>query len=175
MSLRTAVVLLAIAGLTVLLPAESHAQVYAGATFGAGGAQMPFNSDRSGFRGALRLYGGYEFNRHLAAEVMTLDLGTPRNRPTSTIGAFGVAVVGTLPVRRFRFTGRLGAMSMDGRAAGAETKRAGQAMLGLGAGCAATERVTIGLETAVSRVEFGSPLNDAARINWTAVGASFRF
>jgi hypothetical protein len=99
MSMR-GVVVLWVAGLTLCLPAVCRAQVYAGATFGAGGANVPIGNGASGYRGALRLYGGYQFNRLLGAEAMTLDLGTPGTRPEcleSTIGAFGVAAVGTLP------------------------------------------------------------------------------
>src|SRR5262245_39256315 len=103
--MRSALMLKRIAfviGLTLLLPAVSSAQIYAGATVGAGGAHVPFGSSVGGFRGELRLFGGYEFTSNIAAEVMTLDLGTPKNNP-STIGAFGVAAVGTLPVQRWRF------------------------------------------------------------------------
>ena len=178
MSIRLGVVLW-IAGLTLVLPAVCSAQVYAGVTIGAGGAQVPIGSYASGYRGALRLHGGYEFNRQIAAEVMTLDLGTPRKKleasATSTIGAFGVAAVGTLPVQRWRLSGRLGVLSMDGRANGTATKRSAKGMLGLGVGFNVTRWLTIGLESAVSRVEFGAPINDTVRVNWTALAATYRF
>jgi hypothetical protein len=107
---KRGVVLLWTAGLTLVLPAVCSAQVYAGATVGLGGAREPIGSYAAGYRGTLRLYGGYELNSHLAGEVMTLDLGTPRNRPETTIGAFGVAAVGMLPVHRWRFSRRLGVL-----------------------------------------------------------------
>jgi len=168
-----------IAGLTLLFPAVSLAQVYAGATVGAGGANVPFASTVGGFRGELRLFGGYELNRYLAAEVMTLDLGTPTNvygaGAQSTIGAFGVAIVGTVPVQRWRFSARLGALSMDGRITDTQVTRKAQAMLGLGVGFTVMPRLTIGLESAVSHVEFGSPIDDRVRVNWTAFTTSYRF
>jgi hypothetical protein len=168
-----------IAGLTLLFPAVSLAQVYAGATVGAGGANVPFASTVGGFRGELRLFGGYELSRYLAAEVMTLDLGTPTNAygagAQSTIGAFGVAVVGTVPVQRWRFSARLGALSMDGRITDTQVTRKAQAMLGLGVGFTVMPRLTIGLESAVSHVEFGSPIDDRVRVNWTAFTTSYRF
>jgi hypothetical protein len=105
---------------------------------------------------------------------MTLDLGTPRNRPETTIGAFGVAAVGMLPVHRWRFSGRLGVLSMDGRAEGATTRTA-QGMLGLGVGFTMVRGLIIGLETAVSRVEFGAPIDDTTRVNWTALAVTYRF
>jgi len=171
---KRGVVLLWIAGLTLVLPAVCSAQVYAGATVGLGGAREPIGSYAAGYRGTLRLYGGYELNSHLAGEVMTLDLGTPRNRPETTIGAFGVAAVGMLPVHRWRFSGRLGVLSMDGRAEGATTRTA-QGMLGLGVGFTMVRGLIIGLETAVSRVEFGAPIDDTTRVNWTALAATYRF
>src|SRR5262245_181097 len=137
-----------IAALTLLFPALCSAQAYVGATFGVGGAVVPFGSDLGGFRGALRLFGGYEFGRYIAAEVMTLDLGTPDNpygaSATSTIGAFGVAVVGTLPVQRWRFTARVGALSMDGRVTDTAVTRSGQAMFGIGVGFNVIQRLTLG-------------------------------
>jgi hypothetical protein len=168
-----------IAALTLLFPTVSRAQVYAGATVGAGGANVPFASTVGGFRGELRLFGGYELSRYLAAEVMTLDLGTPTNAygagAQSTIGAFGVAIVGTVPVQRWRFSARLGALSMDGRITDAQVTRKAQAMLGLGVGFTVMPRLTIGLESAVSHVEFGSPIDDRVRVNWTAFTTSYRF
>ena len=159
-----------------LFPAVCSAQIYAGAVMGVGGANVRFGDFRGGFRGTLRLFGGYELNRHLGIEAFTLDLGTPRDEPVeSTIGAFGVAAVGILPVQRWRFSARLGVLSMDGRADVAETKRTAQGMLALGVGFTVIRTLTLGLETAVSRVEFGAPLNDTARVNWTAVVASYRF
>jgi hypothetical protein len=169
-----------IAGLTLLFPAVSLAQVYAGATVGAGGANVPFASTVGGFRGELRLFGGYELSRYLAAEVMTLDLGTPTNAygagAQSTIGAFGVAVVGTVPVQRWRFSARLGRASpwMAGITDTQVTRKA-QAMLGLGVGFTVMPRLTIGLESAVSHVEFGAPIDDRVRVNWTAFTTSYRF
>jgi|SRR5215510_4844177 len=168
-----------IAVLTLLSPAVCSAQIYAGATFGVGGAEVPFGSDLGGFRGALRLFGGYEFGRYIAAEVMTLDLGTPDNlqgaSATSTIGAFGVAVVGTFPVQRWRFSARVGALSMDGRVTDTNVTRSGQAMFGLGVGFNVIQRLTLGLETAVSRAEFGPPVDDTTRVTWTALTTSYRF
>ena len=167
-----------IAGLTFLFPAPGAAQVYAGAAFGVGGADVPFASDIGGFRGTLRLYGGYEFNRFFAAEAMTLDLGTTRNQPraiASTIGAFGVAAVGTLPLQRWRFSGRVGVLSMDGRTSATSIKRSAEPMAGLAIGFRVVRRLAVGLETAASRVKFPSPAVDTARVSWTAAVASYRF
>ena len=132
-----------IVGLTLALPAICSAQIYAGASVGAGGANLSIGSYGSGFRGMARFFGGYAFTPHVAAEAMTFDLGTPSNRPgdDSTIGAFAVAAVGTLPVQRWRFSGRLGVMSMDGRASG-NTTRSAQGMLGLGVGFAVIPKLS---------------------------------
>jgi len=167
-----------IAGLTFLLPSVGEAQVYVGAAFGVGGANVPFGNDVGGIRGTLRLFGGYEFNRYFAAEAMTLDLGTTRSQPkatSSTIGAFGVAAVGTLPVQRWRFTGRLGALSMDGRTAWTTIKRTGQIIVGAAVSFNVVGRLNFGLETAVSHVEFPPPAPDTARVRWTGAAASYRF
>jgi hypothetical protein len=168
-----------VAGLMLCLPALCAGQIYAGATVGAGGAQVPVGSITGGFRGALRLYGGYEFGPHVAAEVMTLDLGTPTNaggaNAVSTIGAFGVAAVGTIPVQRWRFSGRLGVLSMDGRISKTEVTRSPQGMFALGVGFDVTRKLILGLESAVSHVQFGPPINDTARVNWTAFTTTYRF
>jgi len=168
-----------IAWLTLFLPVVCHAQVYAGATVGAGGANVPFGSTIGGFRGALRLFGGYEFGRHLAAEVMTLDLGKPTTLggvgAESTIGAFGIAVVGTLPVERWRFSARVGALSMDGRVTDTAVTRTPQGMFGIEIGFDVMRRLTIGLETAVSHVEFGPPIDDRHKVSWTAFTTTYRF
>jgi hypothetical protein len=161
--------------LTLALPAVCSAQIYAGAAVGAGGASLPPGSYGSGFRGMARLFGGYAFTPNVAAEAMTFDLGTPkRSGDETTIGAFAVAAVGTLPVQRWRFVGRLGVMSMDGRASG-KTMRSAQGMLGLGVGFAVIRKLTIGIETARSRVEFGPPIASSAQVNWTALAVSYRF
>jgi hypothetical protein len=163
-------------GMTLGVPAVCSGQIYAGAAVGVGGASLPIGSYGTGFRGMLRLFGGYAFTPQIAAEAMTFDLGTPGDRPgdESTIGAFAVAAVGTWPVRRWRFTGRLGAMSMDGRALG-KTTRSGQGMLGVGVGFEVIPSLTIGLETSTSRVRFSAPIDDTVRVNWTALAASYRF
>jgi len=72
--------------LTLFFPVVCNAQVYAGATVGAGRASVPFGSTFGGFRGALRLFGGYEFGRHLGAEVMTLECLESRLASTSCDG-----------------------------------------------------------------------------------------
>jgi hypothetical protein len=176
MSRRWTVAVL-LAGLTLLLPSTSAGQVYFGAAFGGGGANVPFGSDVGGIRGTLRLFGGYEFNRFLAAEAMTLDLGTPGSRPqdTSTIGAFGVAAVGTLPLQRWRFSGRVGVMSVDGRTSETSVKRSGQTMTAVAISFNVVRGLTLGLETAASRVEFPPPAITSARVKWTAAAAAYRF
>jgi len=175
---RHLMIAVSIAGLTFCHPTPGDAQVYAGAAFGVGGANVPFASDVGGFRGTLRLYGGYGFNRFVAAEALTLDLGTTRSQPratSSTIGAFGVAGVGTLPVQRWQFTGRAGVLSMDGRNSATSIKRSAQPMAGLAIGFRVVRRLAVGLETAVSRVKFPPPAVDSARVRWTAAVASYRF
>jgi hypothetical protein len=160
------------------LPAVACAQVYAGVAVGAGGAKVPAGSYAAGVRGMLRLYAGYEFTPNVAVEAITFDLGSPGDKPDgskSTIGAFGVAAVGTLPVGRWRFTGRVGVMFMEGRADIADTRKTTQPMLALGAGYDVIPKLTIGLEAGVSRVEFGSPLNEKANVSWTGLAATYRF
>ena len=95
----------------------------------------PIGSYAGGYRGTLRLYGRL---RAQSTPGGGGDDARPRhagrNRPETTIGAFGVAAVGTLPVQqRWRFSGRLGLLSMDGRAE-SRTTRTAQGMLGLGVG-----------------------------------------
>jgi hypothetical protein len=171
-------VLASILAVSLALPAVACAQVYAGLAVGAGGAKVPAGSYAAGIRGMLRLYAGYEFTPQVAVEAMTFDLGSPGDKPAgseSTIGAFGVAAVGTLPVERWRFTGRVGVMFMDGRADIAETRHTTQPMLALGAGYDVIPKLTIGLEAGVSRVEFGSPLNETASVSWVGLAATYRF
>lgn len=170
-------VLTSVLAVFFLLPAVACAQWYAGLAVGAGGAKVAPGSYAAGVRGMLRLYGGYELTPNAGVEAMTFDLGSP-DKPAgseSTIGAFGVAAVGTLPVQRWRFTGRVGVMWMDGRADIAETKHTTQPMLALGAGYDVIPKLTLGVEVGVSRVEFGSPLNEKANVNWTGVAATYRF
>jgi len=156
-------------------PAVACGQVYAGAAVGAGGAKVPAGSYAAGIRGMLRLYAGYEFTPNVAIEAMTFDLGSPNGKPVSTIGAFGIAAVGTLPVERWRFTGRVGVMFMEGRADIAETRKTTQPMLALGAGYDVIPKLTLGLEVGVSRVEFGSPLDEKAGVTWVGLNATYRF
>jgi len=160
------------------LPGIACAQWYAGLAVGAGGADVPAGSYAAGVRGMLRLYAGYEFTPHVAAEAMSFDLGVPKDKAAgskSTIGAFGVAAVGTLPVERWRFTGRVGVMFMEGRADIADTKKTTQQMLALGAGYDVIPKLTLGVEVGFSRVEFGPPLNEKANVNWTGLAATYRF
>ena len=171
-------VLSSILAAPLALPAVACAQVYAGLAVGAGGAKVPAGSYAAGVRGMLRLYAGYEFSPHVGIEAMTFDLGSPGDKPDgskSTIGAFGVAAVGTLPLERWRFTGRVGVMFMDGRADIAETKHTTQSMLAIGAGYDVIPKLTIGLEIGVSRVEFGSPLNETAGVSWIGLAGTYRF
>jgi len=166
--------------LAVLLaaPGIGCAQWYAGLAAGAGGAKVAAGSYAAGVRGMLRLYGGYEFTPRVAVEAMTFDLGAPRGKDAgsqSTIGAFGVAAVGTWSVERWRFTGRAGVMFIEGRADIADTKKTTQPMIALGAGYDVLPKLTIGVEAGVSRVEFGSPLSERASVNWTGVAGTYRF
>jgi hypothetical protein len=167
-----------IAALTLLFPTVCAAQVYGGVAFGGGGASAPFGSNLGGIRGTLRLFGGYEFDRYIAAEAMTLDLGTIGNQSSatsSTIGAFGVAAVVTLPVQPWRVSGRFGVLSMDGRLSDSSFSRTGQPLAGVTIGFNVVRGLTVGLETAVSRAEFPAPVTGTSRVNWTAAVASYRF
>ena len=158
-------------------PAVCGAQIYAGAAVGVGAAKVPIGSSYGGgLRGLLRLFGGYAFTRHLAAEAMTFDLGTPGNRPgdDSTIGAFAVAARGTLPVKRLAFNGRVGVMSMDARAFG-NTTRSGQAMVSVGVDVAVARKLAVGLETSSSRARFGPTLDRTVRVIWTGLSVTYRF
>jgi len=159
------------------LPTVACAQWYAGLAAGAGGTKVAAGSYAAGVRGMLRLYGGYEFTPHVAVEAMTFDLGSPRGKDAgskSTIGAFGVAAVGTWSVERWRFTGRLGVMAMEGRADVADTRKTTQPMIALGAGYDVLPELTIGVEAGASRVEFNPPLNEKASVNWTGVTGTYR-
>ena len=163
--------------LTLGRPAVCGAQIYAGAAVGAGAAKVPVGSSYGGgLRGLLRLFGGYAFTRHLAAEAMTFDLGTPGNRPgdDSTIGAFAVAARGTLAVKRVALSGRLGVMSMDARAFD-RTTRSGQAMVSVGVDVAVARKLAVGLETAGSRAKFGPPLDRTVPVIWTGLAMTYRF
>jgi hypothetical protein len=132
----------------------------------------------AGVRGMLRLYGGYEFTSRVAVEAMTFDLGSPRGKDAgskSTIGAFGVAAVGTWSLERWRCTGRVGLMFIEGRADVADTRKTTQPMIAIGAGYDVMPKLTIGVEAGASRVEFGPPLNEKASVNWTGVTGMYRF
>jgi hypothetical protein len=110
---------------------------------------------------------------------MTIDLGAPSNKPpgaiASTIGAFGVAVVGVVPVQRWQFSGRAGVVSMDGRRDDVPTKRSAQGMVALGAAFKAFRKLSVGLETAVSRVRFSRPADGDTGVTWTGVSATYFF
>lgn len=171
-------VLRSILAVSLALPAVVRAQWYAGLAAGAGGAKVPAGSYAAGVRGMLRLYAGYEFTPNVAVEAMTFDLGSPSGKASgsqSTIGAFGVAAVGTWLVDRWRFTGRLGVMFMEGRADIAETKKTTQPMLALGVGYDVIPKLTLGAEVGFSRVEFAAPLDEKANVNWIALAATYRF
>jgi hypothetical protein len=159
------------------MPSICRAQAYVGIGVGAGGASVSAGTYAAGFRGALRLFGGYYLTPHLAAEAMTIDLGTPGDKSTveheNTMGGIAVAVVGRWPVRRWDFTGRVGVVSMEGR--GTTTVRSAQPLVAVGAACRVIPRLAVGIETATSRARMGQPVDDAVRVNWTTAVATFRF
>jgi len=64
---------------------------------------------------------------------------------------------------------------MDGRADIAETEHTSQPMIAIGAGYDVIPKLTVGVEVGVSRVEFGSPLDEKANVNWTGVAGTYRF
>lgn len=160
-------------------PAVAQAQAYVGVALGVGGADVPIGSYASGYRTAFRLHGGYELSPYLAVEAMALDLSEandkPAGSPASTIKGVGLAVVGTLHADRWRCSGRLGVMSLEGKADATSTVRSTQPMLGLAVGFDLHAKLTLGFETSVSTVKFGAPVNDAVSINWTALSVIFRF
>ena len=53
--------------------------------------------------------------------------------------------------------------------------RSAQPLLGLSVGFAVIRRLTIGIETASSRVDFALPIARTARVNWTALAVSYAF
>jgi Outer membrane protein beta-barrel domain len=167
-------------GITLLAtPAVAHAQTYVGVALGIGGADVPIGSYASGFRGAFQLRGGYEVNEYFAMEAMTINLGEPDDKPAgslkSTINGVGAVAVGTLHAERWRFSGRLGLMSMEGKAIGASTERSAQPIVGLAVGYDLHPKITLGLEKNVSKVKFGTPISDTVSVNWTAVSVLYRF
>jgi len=83
--------------------------------------------------------------------------------------------VGTWRVERWRFTGRVGVMFMEGRADVADTKKTTQPMIALGVGYDVLPKLTIGVEAGVSRVEFGPPLSEKASVSWTGLTGTYRF
>src|SRR5215467_7150971 len=116
-------------------PAVARAQAYyVGVALGVGGADVPINSGASGFRGAFQLRGGYEVNRYFAIEAMAVALGEPDDKPSgspkTTINGIGAVAVGTLPAGSWRFSGRLGLMSMEGKAEGTSTEHSAQPIVG---------------------------------------------
>ena len=48
-------------------------------------------------------------------------------------------------------------------------------MVGAEVGFAVVPKLTIGLETAGSRVTFGPPIDDTVGTNWTGVAVTYRF
>ena len=165
-----------------ILAAPGAAQTepyYAGIALGVGGADVPIGSYASGYRTAFRLHGGYELSPYLAVEGMALDLSEADDKPAgslkSTIKGVGVAAVGTLRVDRWRYSGRLGLMSMEGKADTTSTERSVQPVYGLAVGFDLQPNLTLGLERNVSKVKFGAPANDTVSVDWTALSAVFRF
>jgi hypothetical protein len=181
MSIRHAFLALAL----VTTP-TAFAQSYIGGAFGVGGADVDIGSFASGFRGGTRLFAGYAFDPHFALEGMLLSLGEPKDKPansSSTISGVGVAAVGTVQAGDWRFSGRLGLMSMQGKADGSigggpvqsSTKKSGQGLLGIAAGYDLTPNFTLGLEIDATRVEFGAPVNDKVGVSLTALTLTYRF
>jgi hypothetical protein len=173
---------IAIGSLVVLvgLPAgEAAGQWFAGGAAGAGGADVPVGNFASGLRGALRLFAGYELHPNAAVEVMTLDLGTPDDKPAgsrgSRIGAIGLGAVGALRLDRWRLNARAALMSIKGKADGAETEKSTQPMVGLGVGYDVASNWTVGLEGGATRVRFAASAGGEVDVKWLALAASYRF
>ena len=182
MSIKHALLALVLAAITQ----TAFAQGYVGGAFGAGGADVAIGSFASGFRGATRLFGGYAFNPRLAVEGMVLNLGEPDDKPTnssSTISGVGVAAVGTAQTGDWRFNGRIGLMSMQGKASGSigagpvqsSSQKSGQLLLGLAAGYDLTPNLTLGLEIAATSVKFGGPVDDEVNVSLTCLALTYRF
>ena len=160
-------------------PAVAQAQAYVGVALGVGGADVPIGSYASGFRGAFQLRGGYEVNQYFAIEATTLNLGTPDDKPAgslkTTVFGVGAVAVGTLRAESWRFNGRLGLISMEGKAEAASTERSAQPTVGLAVGFDLQPNLTLGLEKNVSKVKFGTPISDTMSVNWTTLSAAYRF
>jgi outer membrane protein with beta-barrel domain len=175
--------------LVLALAAMAHGaygQGYVGGAFGVGGAEVEIGSFASGYRGGTRLFGGYAFNRHFAVEGMFLNLDEPDEKPanaSSTISGIGVAAVGTVQAGHWRFSGRLGLMSMEGKAHGSigsgpvqsSSQQSWQGLVGIAAGYDLMPNLTLGLEINATSVKFGAPVNDKANVSLTAVVLEYRF
>jgi outer membrane protein with beta-barrel domain len=175
--------------LVLALAAIAHgafAQGYIGGALGVGGADVEIGSFASGYRGGTRLFGGYAFDRHFAVEGLLLNLDEPDNKPanaSSTVSGIGVAAVGTVQTGHWRFSGRLGLMSMEGKAHGSigggpvqsSSQESWQGLLGIAAGYDLTPNLTLGLETNATSVKFGAPVNDKVNVSFTGVVLEYRF
>jgi hypothetical protein len=182
MSIRHALLVL---GLTAITH-TAFAQGYVGGALGVGGADVEIGSFASGYRGGVRLYGGYAFNPHFAVEGMLLSLDEPDDKPagaSSTISGVGAAAVGMLQAGNWRFSGRLGLMSMEGEAQGSigagpvqsSSQTSWQGLLGIAVGYDLTANFTLGLEISATSVEFGAPVNEKVDVSLTGVALEYRF
>jgi hypothetical protein len=181
-SIQRALLVLALTAITN----SAFAQGYLGGAFGVGGADVEIGSFASGYRGGTRLFGGYAFNPHFAVEGMLLSLDEPDDKPAnagSTISGVGVAAVGTVQASDWRFSGRLGLISMEGKAHGSigtgpvqsSSQKSWQGLLGIAVGYDLTPKFTLGLEVSATSVKFGAPVNDKANVSLTGVALEYRF
>ncbi len=182
-SMKRYLTVAAVAGaISVSAMAANDEGAYVGVDVGQGhvDAHSGLGNSSSGSATAWGLFGGYQFNPYVSAELGYRDFGSTN---LSNFGASAKAhsvqgsVIGTLPVNDiFAVYGRLGVadvhFSSDG--AGISTNKT-SSVLGIGASFKVTNQVKIRAEyDAYPRINVDDGGDNAKLSAWT-VGASFSF
>lgn len=215
MMIKPTSAMLAIATAAALAAPALHAQDagwYAGGAIGRAGATIDDERIRGGLAGqglstssiedrehdtGYKLFGGYQFNRHLAVEGGYFDLGnfgyTARATPTGSLsGDLGVKglnldLVGTLPLTdRFSLLARAGVINARSQgsfsATGAarvpyasanSSERFTGAKWGVGVAYAVTEAVSMRLEAERFRIK--DSVGNRGHVDLVSVGLVYRF
>lgn len=209
MKIRTPLFLLTLAAFA----SPSYAQWYAGGTIGRSESSLETGTRNDqlfelGFNGAstrvddkdsaFRVYGGYRFHRHFAAEVGYVDLGRFELRsnvlPTGTFDSsmrsrgVDLSVLGLLPIGdRFTLFGRVGVLGARTRSSfsssgsvrinegsGNDSERSSGALYGVGVMASITPNFDVRVEFTEHR-KLGDDLSGEFEVQTLAAGVQYRF
>lgn len=161
----------AILGATLCAPVVALAQTqtpryYVGAAFGRmdtdiNGASLVGASDKDSGK-AWKVYGGWNYNKHIGVEASYVNLGTAKTTGTASgvpttistkTDGIGLALVGTMPVNdRLAFFGKAGGFhayqrnTRSGASASASKDRSFETLIGIGVKYNVTPNFSLRLE-----------------------------